>query len=30
MRAYLDDDRRAHLAYQRRYLGWGVFVLRLR
>jgi SAM-dependent methyltransferase len=28
MRRYLDDSRRSHLAYQRRYLGWGVFVLR--
>ena len=28
MRAYLDRSRRSHLAYGRRYLGWGVFVLR--
>jgi SAM-dependent methyltransferase len=28
MRDYLDRSRRAHLAYGRRYLGWGVFVLR--
>jgi hypothetical protein len=28
MRDYLDRSRRSHLAYQRRYLGWGVFVLR--
>jgi SAM-dependent methyltransferase len=28
MRDYLDDSRRTHLAYQRPYLGWGVFVLR--
>lgn len=30
MRAFLRDGRRSHLAYQRRYLGWGVFVLRPR
>jgi len=29
LREYLDDSRRSHLRYQRRYLGWGVFVLRL-
>jgi hypothetical protein len=29
MRAFLDTARRSHLAYQRSYLGWGVFVLRL-
>lgn len=28
MREYLDRSRRSHLAYGRRYLGWGVFVLR--
>lgn len=28
MREYLDGTRRAHLGYGRRYLGWGVFVLR--
>ncbi len=28
MRKFLDDSRRSHLAYGRRYLGWGVFVLR--
>jgi SAM-dependent methyltransferase len=28
MRDYLDRSRRSHLAYGRRYLGWGVFVLR--
>ena len=28
MRAYLHRSRRSHLAYGRRYLGWGVFVLR--
>ena len=27
--AWLDAARRAYLAYERRYLGWGVFVLRL-
>ena len=27
VRAFLDATRRAHLTYQRRYLGWGVFVL---
>ncbi len=26
--AWLDGARRAYLAYERRYLGWGVFVLR--
>ncbi len=25
---YLEDCRHSHLAYQRRYLGWGVFVLK--
>jgi SAM-dependent methyltransferase len=29
MRRFLHDSRRSHLEYQRRYLGWGVFVLRL-
>lgn len=28
MRGFRDDARRSHLAYGRRYLGWGVFVLR--
>lgn len=28
MREYLDTSRRTHLRYQRRYLGWGVFVCR--
>ncbi|HLU60250.1 MAG TPA: class I SAM-dependent methyltransferase [Pseudonocardia sp.] len=28
VRAFRDESRRAHLAHQRRYLGWGVFVLR--
>lgn len=28
MREFLDTGRRSHLAYGRRYLGWGVFVLR--
>lgn len=28
VRAFLDTTRRAYLAYQRRYLGWGVFVLK--
>ncbi|HEX3387746.1 MAG TPA: class I SAM-dependent methyltransferase [Streptosporangiaceae bacterium] len=28
MRGYLDRSRRSHLTYRRRYLGWGVFVLR--
>jgi SAM-dependent methyltransferase len=28
MREFLDRGRRAHLTYARRYLGWGVFVLR--
>lgn len=26
---WLNDTRRAHLQYQRRYLGWGVFVVRV-
>ncbi len=30
MREYLGRSRYAHLAYGRRYLGWGVFVLRPR
>lgn len=30
MRAGLERNRRAHLAYQRRFLGWGVFVTRPR
>ena len=30
MREYLDRSRYAHLAFGRRYLGWGVFVLRPR
>jgi hypothetical protein len=30
LRAWNAAERRAHLAYGRRYLGWGVFVLRLR
>jgi SAM-dependent methyltransferase len=29
VRAFRDDARRAHLSFGRRYLGWGVFVLRL-
>ncbi|MEU7866743.1 methyltransferase domain-containing protein [Dactylosporangium sp. NPDC049140] len=29
MRAYLADARRTHLQYQRRYMGWGVFVCRV-
>ncbi len=29
MRQFLEDHRRSHLTYVRRYLGWGVFVLRL-
>ena len=29
MREFLEEKRRAHLAYGRRYLGWGVFVLRV-
>jgi SAM-dependent methyltransferase len=29
MREYLDTSRRTHLRYQRRYLGWGVFVCRV-
>ena len=28
MRVHLDDRRRDHLAWRRRSLGWGVFVLR--
>lgn len=28
VRRFLHSSRHAHLAYQRRYLGWGVFVLR--
>jgi SAM-dependent methyltransferase len=28
MRQFLDQHRRSHLTYGRRYLGWGVFVLR--
>jgi SAM-dependent methyltransferase len=28
MREFLDHSRRAHLEFYRRYLGWGVFVLR--
>jgi SAM-dependent methyltransferase len=28
MRTYLDTARHTHLRFQRRYLGWGVFVLR--
>jgi SAM-dependent methyltransferase len=28
VREFRDEARRAHLAHQRRYLGWGVFVLR--
>ncbi len=28
MRDFLDNARRSHLAYGRRYLGWGVFVAR--
>ena len=28
LRAFLDESRRSHLRVQRRYLGWGVFVLR--
>lgn len=30
LRAFVEKNRRAHLAYQRRYLGWGVFVARPR
>jgi hypothetical protein len=29
VRQFLDRSRRAHLTHQRRYLGWGAFVLRL-
>lgn len=29
VRAFLEDSRRSHLAYQRQYLGWGVFVGRV-
>jgi SAM-dependent methyltransferase len=28
VRRFLNESRRTHLTYQRRYLGWGVFVLR--
>jgi hypothetical protein len=28
MREFLDGSRRSHMAYGRRFLGWGVFVLR--
>lgn len=28
VRAFLDESRRAYFSHQRRYLGWGVFVLR--
>lgn len=28
IREYRDTSRYAHLVYQRRYLGWAVFVLR--
>jgi SAM-dependent methyltransferase len=28
MREFLEHSRRTHLEYQRRYVGWGVFVLR--
>jgi hypothetical protein len=28
MRQFLAASRRSHLRYQRRYLGWGVFVVR--
>jgi hypothetical protein len=28
VREFRDQVRHSHLAYQRRYLGWGVFVLR--
>lgn len=28
VRAFRDSARRSHLSYGRRYLGWGVFVLR--
>jgi len=30
IRAFLESGRRAHVEYGRRYLGWGVFVLRRR
>lgn len=30
MRRFVGNARRSHLEFQRRYLGWGVFVLRLR
>lgn len=30
LRAFVEKNRRAHLAYQRRFLGWGVFVARPR
>ncbi|MEE4545647.1 class I SAM-dependent methyltransferase [Streptomyces sp. V4-01] len=29
MRLFLDHARRTHLTYNRRYMGWGVFVLRV-
>jgi SAM-dependent methyltransferase len=29
MRRYLETSRRTHLRYQRRYLGWGIFVCRV-
>ena len=28
VQTFLDDSQREYLSYQRRYLGWGVFVLR--
>jgi hypothetical protein len=28
VQTFLDDSRREYLTYQRRYLGWGVFVLK--
>ena len=28
VQTFLDDSQREYLAYQRRYLGWGVFVLK--
>lgn len=30
LRGWLDETRRAYLRYERRYLGWGVFVLKIR
>ena len=30
MRDFLHADRRNHLRWRRRYLGWGVFVTRVR